>query len=753
MENQARSHDHRPSRPPVTVSTSRGLEDESVQSSLNSSHHRYTHPEKGSIDYSRVDPSSTTSQSVDRGGGQMIPLESQYYSSSQSVDRGGGQRTPLQRHFSSTPTLQPNHNNGNYNTRPQGEGDRSAYSEKYETSAPYNKHSSSIDGHLHRQQDEGTHHHHHHERTQKHKNKNKKKKRYSSGDDGLTMTSATTWTSADASGSEVTSPSRVTFFDEGQGQVPQHHHLVQQQRTQVPQAATKRPSLINRNVSARFQNMATAATSMSSQQQQSLIQMPEEKEALQVKWEDHEGTEDSEVPSSRKLRLLQHQPSFSREQIQELKTLLLPDLSSNIQKVKDANEEAEEKEEETEPNSSFRGAAYKVMLLQKAARAIYREDSDEKQDSFRHDPKHKDEGLRGLPHILDDQDDNAFTELSEDVFSFMYMSPTLSPAFFYGSLVFIFQVTILGLIMTDLVDLSSVNSLNIPAGVPTPVLTAQACALVIVVATQEDVITSLVTLLDGYHPGVMKIEPSARHWKFFFSNLCRLSGGFMYLVVSFFLIIQSTDILGLFLTLAALNFVSKLDDVAFSIAKHGFVSNRLEVLAIIIVDLPIPMARSLPNYVRRIFFLLLFCAFGIAWLVLVTQQRNGHFQCQSMSIEFSSAAPFILSTLSGTYLRTRGDSTFRPVYTQQSNETGSILSYCARDGGWTFGTPGSDGVYNHCLDMTATLPQDDTYDFSKIAESSRFVWLIGDPEREGSLNDTDVTLYHFAVTNVTFTNS
>eukprot|EP00550_Attheya_septentrionalis_P013436 CAMPEP_0198302004 /NCGR_PEP_ID=MMETSP1449-20131203/53663_1 /TAXON_ID=420275 /ORGANISM="Attheya septentrionalis, Strain CCMP2084" /LENGTH=91 /DNA_ID=CAMNT_0044004247 /DNA_START=6 /DNA_END=278 /DNA_ORIENTATION=- len=91
--------------------------------------------------------------------------------------------------------------------------------------------------------------------------------------------------------------------------------------------------------------MAAVATASMSSQQQSILQMPEEKAPLQVKWHDHEGT-DSEAPSPRKLKLLQHQPSFSREQIQELKSLILPDLlSSNMQKGKDANKEEEEEEE------------------------------------------------------------------------------------------------------------------------------------------------------------------------------------------------------------------------------------------------------------------------------------------------------------------------------------------------------------------------------------------------------------------------
>jgi hypothetical protein len=674
---------------------------------------------------------------VDRGEGQkiMIPLIQSQYSSP----------SPTFHHHK----FKHNNDNKNANTRLQGEGDLRAYSEGYNTRAPYYKHppsSSSITAErLNRPQDEGTHHHH--ERTQKHKNKKKKKDNYS-GDDGLTST--TTRTTGDASESTVTSLSRVAFLDEEGRAVPQQHHLVPQKRVQLPQlklqaAAATKHSSPNRNTSASFKN---TAASMMSLQQQHVIQIPQEKVPLKVKWDDNEET-DSPVPSPSKFKL-PHQPSFSKIQIEELKALILPDLlSRNLQQVKDANK----KEEEAKQKPSFKQAANNVMKLQDAARAIYRQHSDEEQDNTDslHAPKHKDEGLRGLPHIFDDQEDKAFTELSEDVFSFMYMSPILSPAFIYGSFIFIFQVTILGLIMTDLVDLSSDrNPLNISPGVPMTVLTAQACALVIVVATQEDVITSLITLLDGYHPAVMKIEPSATHWKFFFSNLCHLSGGVMYLVVSFVLIMQSRDISGLFLSLAALNFVSSLDDVAFSIAKHGFVSDRLEALAIIIVDLPIPMARSLSNYVRRLFFLLLFCVFGIAWLSLVIQQRNGSFQCQSMSIEFGSGAPFILSTMSGMYLRTQSDSTFRPVYTQQSNETGSILSYCARDGGWTFGKPGSDGVYNPCLDMIATLPQDDTYDITTIAESSHFVWVIGDHEAEESLFDTDVTFYHFEVTSTIF---
>mmetsp|Transcript_10106 Transcript_10106/g.18409 ORF Transcript_10106/g.18409 Transcript_10106/m.18409 type:complete len:683 (-) Transcript_10106:187-2235(-) len=430
------------------------------------------------------------------------------------------------------------------------------------------------------------------------------------------------------------------------------------------------------------------------------------------------------------------QSQWSDHQIAELKSLLLPELKQELGEKKPT--------EQTKANiNKLKNAAKTVMTLQEAAYAIYNKGDGDSDDG---DSSEARGGKSIMQEFIDQEDDEHFSELSEDVFSFMYMSPIKSPAFVYGVLVFSFQVLVLALIMSDLLDISSENPTGIPPGVSSPVTCAQFLALLIVVATQDDMITSLIGILDGYDAAILKIEPSALMWKFFVSNGCRLGGGLLYLTVSFFLIIQSTNILGLFLNLAALNFISTLDDVAFSIARNGFISDRLEKLAVIIADLPIPVARSVSNLWRRGFFVVVFGCLVTGWGLAVKRQRMGMFQCQSMSVTFGSSAPTSLAELSGTYDRTSTLRNLRAVF--ESTNVTNKLSFCLNEGSWTFSkvVPDESVSFDPCRNVTAFMPEDDTYDISEVASSQHFVWMQNDPLDDRNVFDTDgISLHHFKV--------
>eukprot|EP00978_Attheya_sp_CCMP212_P049171 scaffold627453_cov39-Attheya_sp.AAC.1 len=147
------------------------------------------------------------------------------------------------------------------------------------------------------------------------------------------------------------------------------------------------------------------------------------------------------------------QSQWSDHQIAELKSLLLPELKREMDETKPT--------EQTKANiDKLKNAAKTVMTLQEAAYAIYNKggDSDDSDSSARG-------GKSIMQNFIDQEDDEEhFSELSEDVFSFMYMSPIKSPAFVYGMIVFSFQVLVLALIMSDLLDVSAENPTGIPPG-------------------------------------------------------------------------------------------------------------------------------------------------------------------------------------------------------------------------------------------------------------------------------------------------
>lgn len=103
---------------------------------------------------------------------------------------------------------------------------------------------------------------------------------------------------------------------------------------------------------------------------------------------------------------------------------------------------------------------------------------------------------------LDDDDisdcsseDNAgvddYVRLSRDIYSILFVTNPKKHGFLFAILVFVFQIFVLALVCVDVIDLQSQNPLDIPAGVSTAVRAAQFIAILVSVATQDDLITSV----------------------------------------------------------------------------------------------------------------------------------------------------------------------------------------------------------------------------------------------------------------------
>ena len=77
-------------------------------------------------------------------------------------------------------------------------------------------------------------------------------------------------------------------------------------------------------------------------------------------------------------------------------------------------------------------------------------------------------------------------QLPPDTFSFLVCSSILSQPFLVGISVFLFQITIFGLLVADLINAFSENPLRIPENVETIVRVTQFLAIIIAVLTQGD---------------------------------------------------------------------------------------------------------------------------------------------------------------------------------------------------------------------------------------------------------------------------
>ena len=104
-----------------------------------------------------------------------------------------------------------------------------------------------------------------------------------------------------------------------------------------------------------------------------------------------------------------------------------------------------------------------------------------------------------------------FVRLSKDTYSLFFVARPRSKPFVFAISVFTFQILILILVLADTINTTNPsNSLGIPGGVSIGVRTAQFLAVVVAVVTQDDVITSINAIYNGY-PGIFALSPENIH--------------------------------------------------------------------------------------------------------------------------------------------------------------------------------------------------------------------------------------------------
>ena len=160
--------------------------------------------------------------------------------------------------------------------------------------------------------------------------------------------------------------------------------------------------------------------------------------------------------------------------------------------------------------------------------------------------------------------------LQRDVFTFIFVSPIFSLGSIYAISIFSIQMFILILAMSGLLsERDEGNPLHIPLYVENDVKIAQFLALLVSVFTAKDIIHSLDVFQIEYDESVKELFPSATYLKWILSNFLRFCEGILSVIVTFLFIVQSVDVLDLFLDFAVVKFVGELDELGFHLAEKG----------------------------------------------------------------------------------------------------------------------------------------------------------------------------------------
>jgi len=312
-----------------------------------------------------------------------------------------------------------------------------------------------------------------------------------------------------------------------------------------------------------------------------------------------------------------------------------------------------------------------------------------------------------------DEEELTYTDLSDDIYSIIYTARSCSAAFWFAVFIFLFQMTVISLILTDLIDrYNHFNPLQIPPGVVTEVRIAQCLALLLSVAMQQDIITSLIFLHNGYNDDVLKSVPSANFQKWLLAGICQFIAGSSLLVALFILMMQSTEVISLFLNFAALHFVSEIDNVGFAMANLGFISDSVQAETKRVMELKVP-SRSTSNVFRRVMLLVVIIALMAGYTYVVICQRSGKFLPQSLRVQFSDDYQPFLPLFSGVYEQTKDDVVNeRVIYLERQTQLG-MFGYCKGSRTWTF----SIGDMDPCNNWLACSPETLSFDITSTSPS------------------------------------
>lgn len=198
-------------------------------------------------------------------------------------------------------------------------------------------------------------------------------------------------------------------------------------------------------------------------------------------------------------------------------------------------------------------------------------------ESFAESRNTADNAERGITRQFPRQLGREYVSISDDVYSVFFLCPIGRSAFFYSFYVFGLKMSLYTFLAIDVMKNQEVPD---PGDVDRLVLVAQFLMLPVAVAMQEDLCNSFFVLSNlKYCRSVKNANPGATRFKFYMSTILRLLDGLYSLIVNFVVLITATQVLGLFLNFAALQFLQTLDDIAVTLAADGYLTEGLEAVA------------------------------------------------------------------------------------------------------------------------------------------------------------------------------
>jgi len=168
---------------------------------------------------------------------------------------------------------------------------------------------------------------------------------------------------------------------------------------------------------------------------------------------------------------------------------------------------------------------------------------------------------KGLLPVLYSEEEKEMefsTSLTENTYSLIYIVDPKSWAFYVGIAFFLFQAALPLLALIELTDRGSKNFFKAPADIEGYVRVAGYLTLMLSVPLFRDLLDSIETFHEGYHPSALEHSPHATKWKWSLSIALQFISGLLFQFIIFVLVAQATSVIGMLLNFAGKFLISSL---------------------------------------------------------------------------------------------------------------------------------------------------------------------------------------------------
>jgi len=284
----------------------------------------------------------------------------------------------------------------------------------------------------------------------------------------------------------------------------------------------------------------------------------------------------------------------------------------------------------------------------------------------------------------------------DDCYSFMSIHGPKEGYFWFGFMVFMFQMTFFLLMICGVVtkkwSTSSVNdnpSLTLLAQMfPTDssplVRGSQIMSLLTYVIFADASMSDMITAIHTF-PNFRRVTSRDKVWCMVISCTLRFMQGLLAMVVAIILVFISNDVIEVILNFTALNFISALDDVAFEFAKSGKYGILLEKEVKRIEELPLPvcMFRKYKS-VRYLYTIIPLLITVIAIFIMIVSMQVGKlgWDTQILRVQFGDTG---LQDYSGCYQKLDGSKLYKRaayVKTDHNNDRDVRFDFCIDSHQW-----------------------------------------------------------------------